>query len=177
MAYKNKEDAKAYARAYYLKNKDRLIQQHREYRLLHGHPWTKEEVAEYNRAYSQKNKVTLSAKRREYNNRPEINEKLRETRRLRYANNEEHREKAKADSACRKWKFTEDFTYEMLLELRAQDCFYCGGPGGSADHLVAKSRGGLDRLDNLVPSCKPCNSSKKDSLLEDFYSRVPINAG
>lgn len=48
-------------------------------------------------------------------------------------------------------------------------CFYCGCvllPFGheknsfSMDHVISLRKGGTDTLDNLVPSCRTCNSKK-----------------
>lgn len=43
---------------------------------------------------------------------------------------------------------------------RAKPCHYCGGTGGTDDHIVAKSLGGPDSDDNLVSSCARCNQRK-----------------
>lgn len=73
--------------------------------------------------------------------------------------------------------------------IRADPCSYCGGPGGSLDHLEARSRvprtgagahGCLSRLDqgglhvwlNYAGACPSCNSGKSDrSLLDALYRR------
>lgn len=34
----------------------------------------------------------------------------------------------------------------------------------TADHIIPKSRGGDDSVDNLQPSCSPCNSAKRDRV-------------
>jgi 5-methylcytosine-specific restriction endonuclease McrA len=41
-------------------------------------------------------------------------------------------------------------------------CAYCGGRPSvlEMDHVVALSRGGKHIAENIVPACKPCNSSK-----------------
>lgn len=36
-------------------------------------------------------------------------------------------------------------------------CVYCGAPFAEVDHIMPLSRGGAHVLDNLVPSCVPCN--------------------
>lgn len=41
-------------------------------------------------------------------------------------------------------------------------CHYCGGRATTADHIVPKSKGGTDSMDNLVAACLPCNGSKGD---------------
>lgn len=47
-------------------------------------------------------------------------------------------------------------------------CYYCGArvahPELTMDHLVPLSRGGRSTKDNLVPSCKSCNTKKKTML-------------
>jgi hypothetical protein len=44
-----------------------------------------------------------------------------------------------------------------------KECVYCGSNEElSTDHLIPKNRGGDDSADNLVLSCKKCNSSKGD---------------
>lgn len=39
-------------------------------------------------------------------------------------------------------------------------CHYCGKPASHVDHVVPKSKGGADALDNLVPACARCNLTK-----------------
>ncbi|GAB4344461.1 MAG: HNH endonuclease [Desulfobulbaceae bacterium] len=47
-------------------------------------------------------------------------------------------------------------------------CYYCGRKVGPAnltmDHVIPLGRGGRSTKDNLVPSCKECNTRKKSSL-------------
>jgi 5-methylcytosine-specific restriction endonuclease McrA len=47
-------------------------------------------------------------------------------------------------------------------------CWYCGQKVGfhnlTMDHMIPLSRGGRSTKDNLVPSCKECNTKKKSSL-------------
>ena len=51
-----------------------------------------------------------------------------------------------------------------------EKCVYCGKPANAVDHLIPKSKGGLDKNWNLVPCCKSCNSSRKDKDLADFLN-------
>lgn len=50
-------------------------------------------------------------------------------------------------------------------------CAYCGRTFNShklsRDHIVPKSRGGLDTWMNVVTACKDCNCDKDDMLLEE----------
>jgi len=51
-------------------------------------------------------------------------------------------------------------------------CQYCGrNPREDKcklviDHIIPKARGGEDKVDNLITSCKECNLGKRDFLLE-----------
>ena len=51
-------------------------------------------------------------------------------------------------------------------------CQYCGrsikdGAVLEVDHIIPKSRGGTDEIDNLITSCRECNRGKKDKLLNE----------
>jgi hypothetical protein len=53
------------------------------------------------------------------------------------------------------------FDDERLKLILPQACCYCGGDKNlAADHLIPRKRGGADSGDNLVWSCRACNSSK-----------------
>lgn len=65
-------------------------------------------------------------------------------------------------------------TGEMATRARVllrdkRTCGYCGGRAETIDHVFPKSRGGLDRWDNLISACSPCNGEKAD--------RTPVEWG
>ena len=58
-------------------------------------------------------------------------------------------------------------------------CWYCGCQVGfknlTMDHVIPLARGGRSTRDNLVPSCKECNTRKKSSLpieWEDYMNNL-----
>ena len=61
----------------------------------------------------------------------------------------------------------------VVLERDNYTCVYCGDKKGpfEADHVMPKSRGGLDKISNLVCACRNCNRSKKDKTPEEWLSR------
>jgi len=51
---------------------------------------------------------------------------------------------------------------ERLKMTMPQACYYCGSDASLAvDHLIPRIKGGPDEADNLVWSCRSCNSSKQ----------------
>ena len=146
---RSREKADAYAKKYRLEKLDPVV------------------LAAYYRQWRVDNRDKI----RETRASPEYREKANKRRRERYASDPVFR--AKNEGRRSRWVFTEHFTYAMLLELRSQDCFYCGNEGGSVDHLVPRCKGGPDQLDNLVPCCRGCNARKGISDLTDFYKKEP----
>ncbi len=57
-----------------------------------------------------------------------------------------------------------------LLEKWQRRCAYCGQSSTKlqVEHLIPKSRGGSDRLSNLVLACEPCNQQKGDRTAKEF---------
>lgn len=49
-------------------------------------------------------------------------------------------------------------------------CAYCGADAVTVDHIIPKSKGGLDISSNAVPCCKSCNSAKGNKDLVDFLN-------
>lgn len=51
--------------------------------------------------------------------------------------------------------------WQEILRLHGNRCFYCGSGGPlEMDHVTAVTKGGRHDKSNIVPACKPCNSSK-----------------
>lgn len=59
---------------------------------------------------------------------------------------------------------------EYLLEKFNWRCVYCGATGVplEVEHVIPKSRGGTDRVDNLVIACHGCNQKKGNKTAEEF---------
>ncbi|WP_436890271.1 RNA-guided endonuclease IscB [Nocardiopsis dassonvillei] len=61
---------------------------------------------------------------------------------------------------------------EYLLAKFGRTCAYCGATGVplNIDHVRPRSRGGSDRVSNLVLACVPCNQAKADRPVEEFVT-------
>jgi len=46
-------------------------------------------------------------------------------------------------------------------------CQYCGDTAENIDHVIPRSRGGEHVWENVVASCRPCNSRKEDRLAHE----------
>jgi len=51
-------------------------------------------------------------------------------------------------------------------------CQYCNRAAENIDHVVPRSRGGAHTWDNVVASCRACNSRKEDRLLAESGLRL-----
>ena len=62
---------------------------------------------------------------------------------------------------------------DMTLETMANvSCVYCGKPAEVVDHIIPKSRGGPDVMENRVPACKKCNLHKLGKTPIQFLSEL-----
>jgi 5-methylcytosine-specific restriction endonuclease McrA len=70
------------------------------------------------------------------------------------------------------------FQARMALNRRAvfardgHRCQYCGASAENIDHVIPRSKGGPHSWDNVVASCRPCNTRKRDRLLEESGLRL-----
>jgi 5-methylcytosine-specific restriction endonuclease McrA len=62
---------------------------------------------------------------------------------------------------------------KLLKEWQSQNltCFYCDDFPTTVDHVVPLIHGGTNYQENLVPCCRPCNSSKGDKSLNEWSGR------
>lgn len=55
---------------------------------------------------------------------------------------------------------------KIVLEAAQWTCHYCNAPANTADHIIPISSGIVNHsIDNLLPACTRCNSSRQDKTL------------
>ena len=61
-----------------------------------------------------------------------------------------------------------------LLEKHGRKCFYCGKAVSDfeVEHMLPKSKGGSNRIDNLTLSCHDCNEKKGTLTAEEFIKQT-----
>jgi 5-methylcytosine-specific restriction endonuclease McrA len=50
-------------------------------------------------------------------------------------------------------------------------CGYCGDEATSLDHIIPRFKSGSSNRDNLLPSCRRCNTSKASIEMERWYKK------
>jgi 5-methylcytosine-specific restriction endonuclease McrA len=61
--------------------------------------------------------------------------------------------------------------WQRLVARFDHRCAYCGESRPlTRDHVIPLTRGGRHAIGNLLPACKPCNSSKHQKLLVEWRS-------
>lgn len=170
-------------RSYYQRHRDEVRRRVRGYQLKN-----REVIAARKHAYYCRNKERISAQQREYARRNA--EKTSRAHAEYYRRNRdriivyqeiyrlEHPEKrlywARTHWARRSGapgKFTPG-EFAQLVSRYGQRCAYCGGPGPlTADHripLFRKELNPTNDIGNILPACRPCNSSKRTKTEDEF---------
>ena len=145
----NSEKKRIRDRAYYKKNSKILCERQKKY------------------AAKPKNKKRIKA----YNAKPERKERARELQKYRYDNDLNFRKERIASGAKRRNKkkgLQSDLTnsqWDYALEYFENKCAYCLKETTDImhqEHYIPQSKDGGYTSKNIIPSCKFCNSSKKD---------------
>jgi hypothetical protein len=68
-----------------------------------------------------------------------------------------------SSEARRKWR-------QSIKEEWDYQCAYCGSEENlTLDHITPRSKGGTDRVTNVLCACKECNTTKGHQMWSDWY--------
>lgn len=72
-------------------------------------------------------------------------------------------------------RYIDGLVWLVCLEHFDGACAYCGATSVrlTADHLLARSKGGGNTADNIVPACEDCNEDKADQEWRDWLLQRP----
>jgi 5-methylcytosine-specific restriction endonuclease McrA len=162
-----KEEKLEKVKKYKEKNRDRISEYSKQY-----YEKNKEKKKEYDKEYRIKNRDHRLVRGREYHfkNRDKLNEQkkqyFKENPHIAF-NNSMQRCDLIGDE-----EITKDMWFDVMMSTSFK-CRYCEidltTSNRSLDHIVPLTKKGAPAdIDNLVPSCKSCNSSKRERLLKDW---------
>ncbi len=161
---------KKYSQMRYLRDKERLNNQTKEYKEKNP-----EKLKEQRRLYRLKTKDMVKIYREK--NRDRINEIQRKgNKRRRLQNPELYR--AKVQNRRHKEKQRGEFKpkdIRKINELQDGKCFYCDIELNNKyhiDHFIPISKGGVNTPDNLRLACSDCNLRKHAKMPEDFLKEI-----
>lgn len=61
----------------------------------------------------------------------------------------------------------------VIYKRDGHKCQYCGSTKDlTIDHVIPRSKGGLDSWENMVACCSPCNTKKGNKTLEQIGMRL-----
>jgi hypothetical protein len=68
---------------------------------------------------------------------------------------------------------------EYLLEKYGRKCSYCGAENVplQIEHIIPKSKGGTDRIDNLAIACVKCNQEKSNMMPKEYIEYLSKQKG
>jgi len=188
------EELKEYKHQWYLKNRERILQERAVYREAN-----KEKISNTKKVWRSKNIEVIKEKKQDYYEKHK--EYIKEKSRQHYHANKEaiakrrngdnrkpltdKQRSAKADDARRrrarkKSLPSQKYNEQMVLSLYGSKCHICNeeinlsAPRSSGkygwekglhiDHVIPISKGGPDTLDNVRPAHGWCNTSKGNKL-------------
>jgi hypothetical protein len=163
---KHKEEKKKYNQEYYENNKEKIIDDYYN---------NKEKHSEYKKRYRKENKEKLLLKERK--RYQEKRENILGYAKKYYASEKGKIAKAKERHKRRSLKkksysfvnYKENDWLECLSFFNHR-CAYCGEESPlEKEHFIPLINGGEFTINNIIPACKSCNSSKNNKCFFDWY--------
>ncbi len=171
---KEREARLEYAKTYREQNRERLRLEAIEYRRANG-----EAIASRRKEERKTGKPKERQKLYYHTNKSRI----RLVRSQHYfANKSRYRERERRRKANRRSVYQAPYSQEQLkyrFQQFQNSCAYCSSTNKklTIDHFIALNVGGPEALNNLLPCCRSCNSSKGDRdayqwyVQQSFYSK------
>ena len=191
-ADKNKEKMKAYKKAHYEENKVEILAKQKD-----NYEANKDIISERGRGYYQVNKDKIKERNRQWqlNNIEKVKKRKQDKgdiislyQRQYYEANKEyyanHAKQYRKDNSeklnlykklreARKQKLPSTLTvvqWEQLKEEFGNTCCYCGQVKKlTIEHFIPLDRLGEMTINNILPACSSCNSSKKNKDFNEWY--------
>jgi hypothetical protein len=136
-------------------NREKCSAYGKKYKELDPEKWKK-----YGLEYREKNKEKIAARQKKYLQNPEVKIKSNmATQRYRTI-----KRSLPSTMTCGQWEY-------IRLHFNNR-CAYCGKESPlEQEHFLACSKGGEHTINNIIPACKSCNSSKREKDFFEWYPR------
>jgi len=168
-----------YRKKHYNKNKKSIRKKQNEY-LKQYHIENKDKISEYKKGYYKENKERILSYCKQY--REENREYVKSYRREYKTNNRELFNKYKQKRRAIKKGLVSTLTTEQWEEIKRDfnhQCAYCGmtekehtkecGEQLHQEHFIPVSDKGEHTINNIIPACRSCNSSKGNKNFFEWY--------
>lgn len=153
---KNSEKLKEYHKIYENSKREILTEKHRDYRLIN-----KEKFQTYERERSKKIE------------RIEMNKRYRKSEQGKTTHNSNN-QKRRALRRNLEVAFTQKQWTECVTHFN-NECAYCGNAGKlTQEHFIPLVKGGEYTINNIIPACGKCNSSKQEIDFFEWYPKQPF---
>lgn len=151
-----REERAKWEKVYYEKNKHELLLKKRNYYVAN-----RDKITAKNRAWARNNRQKLNCYYRKYAlDRPDVIRKKRIKRRLKMMTNGIF-----------------FVSKKEIKNLLSQPCVYCKSCKNiTIDHVIPIARGGRHSVGNLMPLCLSCNASKQDKTFMEFKMSKMLQA-
>lgn len=88
---------------------------------------------------------------------------------------EKLRERLRIQKQCLREERADPATADYVRIIKQDPCSYCGGPGGTRDHVIPTVAGGPNHWENYTGACLSCNVGKNDKpLLTYLLDRMEL---
>lgn len=174
-------------RAYYLKYRNEILEKRRRYvaenrealRAIARKRYSenaeyREQILKYQKEYRRKNKKKILEYAKNYRNefRKIVNDRVR---RYRQTEKGRHKQLEKQRQRLAKIKFANKIgshtlkEWKDLLEKCGYRCARCGtNKDITKDHIIPISNNGSNKIENIQPLCRSCNSRKRNEITLDL---------
>lgn len=164
----NKDRLTEYKRQYYTENKTRIREQHKQY-----YGSNKNKAKERNKCYRESYKEKIAEQNKKYYiaNKEKIKERSREYHKLNIDKWNIWKQRRRAKEKELPHELTAE-QWGIIKDAFNNRCCYCGKELPlTQDHFIALDNGGEFSVNNIVPACKSCNSSKNNKKFFLWYPK------
>lgn len=161
--HNNKEKNRQRAKIYYANNKDKILKR----RKGHCHEYQQKNPERIQKRKEWEKQYYQEHKEHKYQVHLEWNHKNKDRIALYRQKRKAHKKEVQNTLTLEQWM--------QVIKYFDNKCAYCGRELPlEKEHFMPLSKGGPLTRDNIICACKRCNSSKGNTMYEDWYTQQPF---